>query len=56
MMDGQTIFDGCAEPGDGSSWKINDTLARLIAEGAIPPMIVIGVDQMESPALRIPSL
>lgn len=46
MMDGQTLFDGCAETRDGSSWKINVTLGRLIESGAVPPLIVIGVDQM----------
>jgi hypothetical protein len=44
-MDGQTVFDGCAETHDGS-WKIVLTLPQLMAQGKVPPMIVVGVDPM----------
>src|SRR5947208_10204123 len=46
MMDGQTVFDGCAETTDGSTWKIDQTLSQLIKKGLVPPLIVIGVDHM----------
>jgi predicted alpha/beta superfamily hydrolase len=46
LMDGQTVFDGCAETRDGSSWKVNQTLSELIEQGRVPPIVVIGVDHM----------
>src|SRR5690242_5621280 len=46
LMDGQTIFDGCAETRDGSSWKIDQTLPMLMKDGSVPPLVVIGVDHM----------
>ena len=47
MMDGQILFDGCTATGDGvTEWRIDETLTRLITEGSVPPMIVIGIDHM----------
>ena len=47
MMDGQILFDGCTATRDGvTEWRIDETLTRLIAEGSVPPMIVVGIDHM----------
>jgi len=45
-MDGQTVFDGCAETRDGSSWKVDQSLSLLMKEGRVTPLVVIGVDHM----------
>lgn len=44
MFDGQTLFDACTAFSGEGEWQIDETLTRLIAEKAIPPMIVIGMD------------
>src|SRR6185295_20370953 len=44
LMDGQTVFDGCAETRDGSSWKVDQSLSLLMKEGRVTPLVVIGVD------------
>jgi predicted alpha/beta superfamily hydrolase len=47
MLDGQILFDGCTATGDGvTEWRIDETLTRLIASNAIPPLIVVGIDHM----------
>jgi predicted alpha/beta superfamily hydrolase len=46
-MDGQILFDGCTATRDRvSEWRIDETLTRLITEGSVPLMIVIGIDHM----------
>jgi predicted alpha/beta superfamily hydrolase len=47
MLDGQILFDGCTATGDGvTEYGIDETLTRLIGSSAIPPLIVVGIDQM----------
>jgi predicted alpha/beta superfamily hydrolase len=44
LNDGQNLFgDGDPESG-GGGWKVDASAARLIAEGAIDPLIVVGLD------------
>lgn len=43
MHDGQNCFDR-ATAAFGMEWEIDETLTKLIASGAVPPMIVVGVD------------
>ncbi len=48
MLDGQTLFD----PDDSYSahaWHVDEVVTRLLSEGAIAPLIVVGVD---NPGLR----
>jgi enterochelin esterase-like enzyme len=43
MFDGQDLFDACTAP-DLHEWHVDETLTRLIADGKIDPMIVVGID------------
>lgn len=43
MQDGQNCFDR-ATSAYGSEWQIDETLTRLIADGTVPPLIVVGID------------
>ena len=43
MHDGQNCFDR-ATSAFGREWEIDETLMRLIADKAIPPIIVVGID------------
>jgi enterochelin esterase-like enzyme len=47
IFDGQNIFDVCTSYGH-KEWQIDETLTRLIAEGKVPPMIVVGIDHMNA--------
>lgn len=44
MLDGQNLFDACLSDVSHEEWKIDETVARLIHEKAIPELIVIGID------------
>ncbi|HUO61520.1 MAG TPA: alpha/beta hydrolase-fold protein [Candidatus Acidoferrales bacterium] len=43
MLDGQNLFDECTGFGH-QEWKVDEKLTRMIAEGKIPPLIVVGID------------
>lgn len=43
MQDGQNLHEGSRAFG-GQSWGVGDTAARLIREGKIPPVIIVGID------------
>lgn len=43
LQDGQNLFDGSTSFIKGSFWDVQTTADRLIAEGAIEPLIVVGV-------------
>lgn len=52
LHDGQNLFDGETSFIKGRIWDVHSTVDRLIAEGAIEPLIVVGVyntgvDRME---------
>lgn len=44
VMDGYVLFGDCPYGMKNPDWGIDETLTALIAKGAIPPMIVIGID------------
>jgi enterochelin esterase-like enzyme len=44
MLDGQNLFDACLSDVSHQEWGVDETVYRLIREGKIPPMIVVGVD------------
>ena len=44
MLDGQNLFDACLSDVSHREWELDETVYRLIREGRIPPMIVVGVD------------
>lgn len=44
LLDGQNVFDACLSDVSHHEWGADETVARLIAEKKIPPIIVVGVD------------
>jgi enterochelin esterase-like enzyme len=48
MLDGEKLFDVCTSSFH-HEWRIDETLTRLIADGEIDPLIVVGID---SPGAR----
>ena len=48
MLDGQTLFDA-DESYTAHAWDVDEAVARLLKEGAIEPLIVVGID---NPGLR----
>ena len=43
MQDGQNLFDPATSFINGMYWRVGETADRLIAEGAIQPLIVVGI-------------
>ena len=43
MHDGQNLFDAATAFG-GSEWRVDETCDRLVRAGAIPPLIVVGIE------------
>ena len=43
MQDGQNLFDGRTSFVPGQHWHLNETADNLIHEGAIEPLIIVGV-------------
>lgn len=44
LLDGQNLFDDCLSTVSHHEWGVDETVYRLIGEKAIPPIIVIGID------------
>ena len=55
MFDGQNLFTTCAS-GPDDTWKIDTTLTQLIAQHAVEPIIVVGVDAPDFAAKRASEL
>jgi predicted alpha/beta superfamily hydrolase len=47
LNDGQNLFDP-ATAFAGVHWQVGETATRLIAEGKIPPLIIVGIDNTRS--------
>jgi len=43
LLDGQNLFDKCTSY-IGVEWHVDETISRLIKEGKMPPVIVVGLD------------
>ena len=43
MQDGQNLFDGQTSYVPGQHWHLNETADNLIREGAVEPLIIVGV-------------
>lgn len=43
MFDAQNLFDACTGYG-GHEWQVDETVTRLVKDGAIEPLIVVGLD------------
>ena len=44
LNDGQNLFDACTPAPNHEQWRVEETMAALMASGDIPPMIVVGID------------
>lgn len=44
MLDARSLFDKCTS--SNGEWQIDETLTRLIAQRAVPPLIVVGIDAL----------
>ena len=44
FLDGQNLFDACLSEVSHREWGVDETVYRLIASHAIPPLIVVGID------------
>jgi enterochelin esterase-like enzyme len=44
MFDGQTLFDRCTAFAGERELEVDETVTRLVADGSVPPMIVVGID------------
>ncbi|HWU88776.1 MAG TPA: alpha/beta hydrolase-fold protein [Kofleriaceae bacterium] len=46
LLDGQNLFDACLSEISHREWGVDETVYRLIAQKAIPPLIIVGIDHM----------
>lgn len=44
MFDGQPLFDAALSPYSHAEWRADEAAAQLIAEGKIPPLMIVGID------------
>ena len=44
LHDGQNLFDGDRSFVPGEPWRVAETADELIASGAIPPIVIVGID------------
>lgn len=44
LLDGQNLFDACLSDVSHREWGVDETVDRLVAEKAIPPLIAVGID------------
>src|ERR1700723_191961 len=51
LNDGQNLFEA-ANAFAGVEWQVDETADRLIREGAVPPMIVVGMDNTGKDRIR----
>ncbi len=51
LNDGQNLFEASTAFG-GVEWQVDETADRLIREEAIPPMIIVGIDNMGKDRIR----
>ena len=51
LNDGQNLFDRATAYG-GVEWEVDETCERLVREGKIPPLVVVGIDNAEKDRIR----
>jgi predicted alpha/beta superfamily hydrolase len=51
LNDGQNLFESSTSF-TGVEWQVDETADRLIGEGAVPPMIVVGIDNAGRDRIR----
>ena len=43
LQDGQNLFDGATAFIPGMDWHVGETAGQLIAQGAIQPLVIVGI-------------
>ena len=51
LNDGQNLFEA-STAFDGVEWQVDETADRLIREGVVPPMIIVGIDNTGKDRIR----
>jgi predicted alpha/beta superfamily hydrolase len=51
LNDGQNLFDP-ATAFNGIEWRVDETADRLLRQGSIPPLIVVGIDHAQSDRMK----
>jgi enterochelin esterase-like enzyme len=51
LNDGQNLFEA-ATSFNGIEWQVDETADRLIREGAVPPLIIVGLDNATKDRIR----
>jgi enterochelin esterase-like enzyme len=51
LNDGQNLFDP-ARAFAGNTWRVAETVTRLVTEGRIPPLLAVGIDHGEMQRAR----
>jgi enterochelin esterase-like enzyme len=51
LNDGQNLFEA-ATSFTGIEWQVDETAERLIREGAVPPMVIVGIDNATKDRIR----
>jgi enterochelin esterase-like enzyme len=51
LNDGQNLFDP-SRAFAGNTWRVSETVNRLVDEGRIPPLLVVGIDHGEARRAR----
>jgi enterochelin esterase-like enzyme len=51
LNDGQNLFEAASSYA-GVEWQVDETADRLIREGAVPPMIIVGIDHAGKDRIR----
>jgi predicted alpha/beta superfamily hydrolase len=51
LNDGQNLFE-CSTAFGGVEWGVDETADRMIRQGAVPPMIIVGIDNTGKERLR----
>jgi enterochelin esterase-like enzyme len=51
LNDGQNLFES-ATSFTGVEWQVDETADRLIGEGAVPPLIIVGIDNAAKDRIR----
>ena len=44
LNDGQNLFDKATSVFNPMEWGVDETVTKLLADGSIPPMIIVGID------------
>ena len=51
LNDGQNLFNS-ATAFNGIEWRVDETADRLIRQGSVPPLIVVGIDHAQSDRMK----